>query len=114
MYLEIYELDPARFLAVSSLAWQAALKKIRVELDLLTAFNMLLMVEKGIRIAICHSIYRYAKGNNKYMKDYNKHKESSYLQYWDLNNLYHWQCRKSFQQIILSGLKIPLNLMNIS
>ena len=96
MYLEIYELDPARFLTLSSLAWQEALKKIRVELDLLTDFNMLLMVEKGIRIAICHSIYRYAKGNNKYMKDYNKHKESSYLQYWDLNNLYHWQCCKSF------------------
>ena len=31
---------------------------------------MLLMVEKGIRGGICHSIYRYAKTNNKYMKDY--------------------------------------------
>ena len=42
---------------------------------------MLLMVEKGIRGGICQSIYRYAKANNKYMKYYDKNKESSYLQY---------------------------------
>ena len=41
--------------------------------------SILLMVEKGIRGGICHSIYQYAKANNKYMKD--KNKESSYLQY---------------------------------
>ena len=51
---------------------------------------MLLMVEKGIRGGICHSIYQYAKANNKYMKDYGKNKESSYLQYWAVNNLYGW------------------------
>ena len=49
---------------------------------------MLLMVEKGIRGGICHSIYQYAKTKNKYMKDHDKNKESSYLQYWDVNNLY--------------------------
>ena len=42
---------------------------------------MLLMVEKGIRGGICHSIYRYGKANNKYMKDYYKNKEPSYIQY---------------------------------
>ena len=42
---------------------------------------MSLMVEKGIRRATCHSIYRYAKANNKQMKDYDKNKELSYLQY---------------------------------
>ena len=51
---------------------------------------MLLMVKKGIRGGICHSVYEYAKANNKYMKDYDKNKESSYLQYWDVNNLYGW------------------------
>ena len=35
---------------------------------------MLLMLEKGIRGGICYSIYRYAKANNKYMKDYDKRK----------------------------------------
>ena len=42
---------------------------------------MLLMVEKGIRLGKCHSINRYAKVNNKYMKDYDKNEESSYLKY---------------------------------
>ena len=49
---------------------------------------MLLMVVKGITGGICHSIYRHAEANNRYMKDYDKNKESSYLQYWDVNNLY--------------------------
>ena len=49
---------------------------------------MLLMIEKGIRGGICRSIYRYTKANNKYMKHYDKNKDSSCLQYWDLNNLY--------------------------
>ena len=43
--------------------------------------SMLLMVETEIKGGICHSIYRYAKANNKHIKDYDKNKESSYLQY---------------------------------
>ena len=46
------------------------------------------MVEKGIRGGICHTIYRYAKANSKYMKNYDKNKELSYYKYWDVNNLY--------------------------
>ena len=86
--LEIYELDSAKSLSAPGLAWQAALKKTKTKLDLLKDINMLLTVEKGIRGGICHSIYQYAKANNKYMKDYDKNKESSHLQYWDVNNLY--------------------------
>ena len=48
------------------------------------------MVEEGIRGGICHSIHRYAKANNKYMKNYNEDKESLYIQYLDANNLYGW------------------------
>ena len=51
---------------------------------------MLLMVEEGIRGGICHSIHRYAKANDKYMKDFNKNIESSYIQYLGGNNLYGW------------------------
>ena len=90
MCLEIYELDLAKFLSAQGLAWQAALKKTKGKLDLLTDIDMLSMVEKCIRGETCHSIYRYAKANNKYMKDYDKNKKSSYLQYWDVNNLYGW------------------------
>ena len=51
---------------------------------------MLLMAEKGIRREKCHSIYQYSKANNKYMKGYDKNKESLFIQYWNANNLYSW------------------------
>ena len=89
-YIEIYELDPAQFLSASGLEWQACLKKTRVKLELLTDNDMLLTVEKGIRGGICHSIHRYEKANNKYLKYYDKDMKSSYLEYWDANNLYGW------------------------
>ena len=57
MCFEIYELDPAKFLAALGLAWQAALKKTKVKLDLLTDIDLLLMTKKGITGGICHSIY---------------------------------------------------------
>ena len=88
MCLEIYEVDPAKFLSAPGLPWQAALKKTKVKLDRLTDVDMLLMVEKGITGGMFHSIYRYAKANDKYMKNYDKNKESSYLQYWDANDSY--------------------------
>ena len=61
----IFQIPPA-----PGLAWQTALKKPKVKLDM------------------CHSVYRYAKAHNKYMKDYDKNKEFPYIQYWDVNNLY--------------------------
>ena len=52
------------------------------------------MVEKEIRDGICHAIHRYAKANNKYMKDYDKNKESSYIQYLHANNMHGWAMSK--------------------
>ena len=46
------------------------------------------MLEKGISGGICHAIHRYAKAFKKYLKDQDKNKESSYLMYWNLNNLF--------------------------
>ena len=100
MCVKVYELDPANFLSVPGLAWQACLKKTKVKLE--TAADMLLMVEKGIRGGICHAIYRYAKANNKYMKNYNRYKEESFFQYLDANNLYGWAMS---QKLPISGFK---------
>ena len=86
--LEIYELDPIYFVSAPGLAWQACLKKTGVKLELLTDIDMLLMVEKGTRGGICQATHRYAKANNKYMKNCDKDSESSYLEYLDANNLY--------------------------
>ena len=48
------------------------LKKKGVKLELLANYGMLLMVKKGIRGLICQATHRYAKTNNKYMKNYAK------------------------------------------
>ena len=70
-------------------------KKTKVELELLTDYDMLLMIEEGIRGRICHAIHRHAKANNKYMENYDKNKESLYIQYLDTNKLYGWpMCQK--------------------
>ena len=79
MCIKEYELDPAHFLSLPGLAWQTCLKKANIELELLTDYDMLLMVEEGIRGEICHSIHRYAKTNNKYMKHYNNNEGSLYI-----------------------------------
>ena len=80
MCLEIYKLDPIKFISVPGLVWQAALKKKQVELDLLTDVDMLLMIEKVIRGGICNAIHRYAKASNKYISDYkDENKESSFV-----------------------------------
>ena len=89
--LKIYEIDSARFTTATTLLWQAALKKSKVKLHLLTDTVMLLMLEKCIRGEICHAIQRYEKDNNKYIKDYHENIESSYLKYRDVNNLYEWK-----------------------
>ena len=90
MCLEKYELDPTYFVSALGLAWQACLKKTGVKLELITDYDMILMIEKGIRGGICQATHRYAKANNKYMKNYDKNIESSYIEYLDANNLYGW------------------------
>ena len=89
--LEVYELDPARFLSAPGLAWEVALRKTKVKLDLLTGIDMLLMVENCSRGGMCHAIHWYVKADNKCMKDYDKNKESSYHIYWNVSNLYGWE-----------------------
>ena len=102
MCLNKYGLDPAHFLSASGLAWQACLKKTKVELELLTDIDMLLMVEKGTRGGICQARHRHAKANNKYMKKYNKDVISSYLTYLVANILYGWAMS---QKLPVNGFK---------
>ena len=74
MCLEIYELDPAKFLSAPGLAWQAALIKGKSKI---TSFNWYWYVingRKGKRGEICHTINWYAKDNNNYIKNCDKNK----------------------------------------
>ena len=70
-----------------------------VKLELITDYDMLLTIEKGIRCGICQATYRYAKANNKYTKNHDKNNESSYIEYVNANNLYGWTMSK----------KLPVN-----
>ena len=103
------KLDPAHFYSAPGLAWQALLKTAaeccehekkrkdcelcpdEFRLELLTDLDMRLMFEKDIRGTITQAVKRYAKANNKYMKDlYNPDEESIYLEFMNANNLYGW------------------------
>ena len=80
-------------------------------LEFITDANMLLIVEKGIIGGVCHAIHRYAKTNNKYMKNYNKNEDLLYLMYLDTNNLHGWAMS---QKLPVNGFKwneMYLNLM---
>ena len=111
---ELHELDPSHFLTAPGLAWEACLKNTEVKLELLTDNDILMMIEKGIGGEICHTLYKYAKENNKYMKYYSKNFELSYLVYLDAKKLYGWAM---FQNLPVDGFiwKIMyLNLMKSS
>ena len=80
---------------------------------------LLVTVEKGIRGRISHSIHRYAKANNKYMKDFDKNKKLSYFQYWDVNDSYGWAMSQklpvnNFEWIESQSQSNLLNLLKIS
>ena len=66
---------------------------------------------------MCHAIHRYAEANNRFMKSYDKNKESSYIQYLDTNNLYGWAIS---QKLLVDGFKwikdtssIDKNIVNL-
>ena len=92
--INIDQLDPAYYLSAPRLYWQSCLKKTVVKLKFLTDENMLLLFEKDIPGGMCNIIHKYAKANNKYMKNYDINKESTFLAYVDANNLYGWAMSK--------------------
>ena len=88
---ENYRLDPAWYYTAPGLAWDAALKVTKVELELLADPEMLLMIEKGIRGGVSMISNRYGKANNSYMGDsYDPNQPTKYISYLDANNLYGW------------------------
>ena len=92
---ENYDIDPAHHYTAPGLAWDAALKKTNIRLELLRDYDMLLMLQKRIRGGISMISNRYGAVNNKYMGDsYDPCKESTYIQCLDANNLYGWAMSK--------------------
>ena len=88
--IENYKLDPAWYYTSTGLAWDACLKKTKVNLELLNDVDMLLMIEKGIRGGVSTITKRHAEANNPYMKTYDSNSPNKYITYLDANNLYGW------------------------
>ena len=109
--IEIYEPDTAHFYQHLDEHDQLVLKKSEVKLELLTDIDMLLMFEKGTRGGICQSIYRHAKANNKYMKNYDKNKEASDPMYLDENNLYGWEMSQKLLKFDEDFIKIMMTIV---
>ncbi|XP_037806202.1 uncharacterized protein LOC119600179 [Lucilia sericata] len=84
----IYNLDPCQYYTTPGLSWDAMLKTTKIELELLTDINMYNFIVRGIRGGIVQCSNRHSIANNKYVSDYDSSKESNYLIYLDVNNLY--------------------------
>ena len=97
-----YKLDPCHYCTAPALAWDACLKETKQKLQLLKDYDMLMMFERGIRGGISHISKRYATANNKYMKDFDETKPSTFIQYLDANNLYGWAMS---QKLPIKGFK---------
>jgi hypothetical protein len=85
---ENYQLEAAHFYSVPGLSFSACLKTTKVELELLTDPEMVLLFESGLRGGVTQCSKRYAKANNKYLENYDENDKNSYLLYVDCNSLY--------------------------
>ena len=66
------------------------LKMTGVKFKQIFDIDIYVFIEKGLRGGITYIAKRYAKANNKYMKNYDPKKPSKFITYLDMNNLYGW------------------------
>lgn len=86
--LEYYKLDPVHYFSLAGYAWDTALLRTKVKLELITDMEQYNMLEMGLRGGVSMISKRLAFANNKYMKKFDKHKPSKFILYIDKVNLY--------------------------
>ena len=90
-----YGLDAACYFSAPGRAWDATLKITKIQLELLSDPDILLMIESGIRGGIAIISDRHAKVNNEYMgTEFDPTKDSKFISYLYTNNLYGWAMSK--------------------
>ena len=70
-WLKLYGLDPCHYFSSPGLSWNAMLKMTGVKLEEISDIEKYLFIEKGLRGGVSYIAKRYAKANNKHMKNYN-------------------------------------------
>ena len=88
--LNYYRLDPCHYYGTPGISWDACLKMSGEMIELVTDSNIYLFLEHAKKGGMSFIGHRLAEANNKYMKDFDLKKESSYLMYFDANSLYSW------------------------
>ena len=88
--LKFYELDPCHYFSSPGLSWESMLKMTGVKLEKISDIDKYLFIEKGLRGIISYIAKRYTKANNKYINDYDPKKQSTFISYLHMNNLYGW------------------------
>ena len=109
--LKFYGLDPCYYFSSLVLSWDAMLKLAGVKLEKISDIDKYLFIEKGLRGGISYIAKRYAKANNKYMNDYDPKKQSTFILYLHMNNLYGWAMSEHLPYERFKWLKMLMNLM---
>ena len=86
--LKFYELDPCKYFSSPRLSWDAMLKMTGVKLEKILVIDKYLFIEKELRGGIFYIAKRCAEAKSKYMNDYDPKKQSTFIMYLDMNNLY--------------------------
>ena len=94
--LKYYSLDPVRCYTTPCLAWDAALRKSRVDLQLITDVDMCHFVENSIRNGISTISTRHSQANSpSFLYTYDSSLLDQNLIYLDANNLHRWEMSQS-------------------
>ena len=86
--LKYYGLDPCHYFSTPGLSWDAMLKTTGIKLEKISDIGKYLFIEKWLRGGISYIVKRHAKAINKYINDYDPKKQSKFISYLDMNNLY--------------------------
>ncbi|XP_071578598.1 uncharacterized protein [Temnothorax nylanderi] len=104
-----YGLDPAYYYTLPGYTWDAMLRYSGVRFELLTDIDMAMFVERGIRGGLSQCSLRYARANNRHVPTYDSSQPTTYLMYYDVNNLYGWAMSESLPYANFQWLEDPEN-----